>query len=467
MRPHPWIPSSTQESLEKIMKTIGITSVEELFSDIPSNIRLTREAWENLEIGVGRPVSEVEARRIVEKKLEKNVKLKVPPFMGGGVYPHYVPPLVTYIISRGEFLTAYTPYQAEISQGLMQALFEYQSLMAELLEMDVVNASMYDMGSAAAEAVLMALRVNRGRSKVVLPANMNPLHRKVVETYTWPLGVKLVTVPYDREWGFVDLEELKKLVDEDTAAVYVQYPNFFGVLEPHVKAVGEIAHDRKALLITGVYPVALGLVKSPGEVGADIAVAEGQPLGIGLNYGGPYLGVFATRFDMNLVRQMPGRIIGLTVSKTGERSFAMILQTREQHIRREKATSNICTNEALMAIAAAVYLSMLGKNGVVKLAEVNYYRAHYAWIKLKKAGFNVEVFKGEFFNEFPVSFNETGLRYQYIHDELLKRGMHGGLYIGDYYPELGETALYAFTELHFKEDIDELVDALVEITSKR
>ncbi|MEM0326586.1 MAG: aminomethyl-transferring glycine dehydrogenase subunit GcvPA, partial [Desulfurococcaceae archaeon] len=421
MRPHPWIPSSTQESLEKIMKTIGITSVEELFSDIPSNIRLTREAWENLEIGVGRPVSEVEARRIVEKKLEKNVKLKVPPFMGGGVYPHYVPPLVTYIISRGEFLTAYTPYQAEISQGLMQALFEYQSLMAELLEMDVVNASMYDMGSAAAEAVLMALRVNRGRSKVVLPANMNPLHRKVVETYTWPLGVKLVTVPYDREWGFVDLEELKKLVDEDTAAVYVQYPNFFGVLEPHVKAVGEIAHDRKALLITGVYPVALGLVKSPGEVGADIAVAEGQPLGIGLNYGGPYLGVFATRFDMNLVRQMPGRIIGLTVSKTGERSFAMILQTREQHIRREKATSNICTNEALMAIAAAVYLSMLGKNGVVKLAEVNYYRAHYAWIKLKKAGFNVEVFKGEFFNEFPVSFNETGLRYQYIHDELLKR----------------------------------------------
>ncbi|MEM4101284.1 MAG: glycine dehydrogenase, partial [Desulfurococcaceae archaeon] len=200
---------------------------------------------------------------------------------------------------------------------------------------------------------------------------------------------------------------------------------------------------------------------------ADIAVAEGQPLGIGLNYGGPYLGVFATRFDMNLVRQMPGRIIGLTVSKTGERSFAMILQTREQHIRREKATSNICTNEALMAIAAAVYLSMLGKNGVVKLAEVNYYRAHYAWIKLKKAGFNVEVFKGEFFNEFPVSFNETGLRYQYIHDELLKRGIHGGLYIGDYYPELGETALYAFTELHFKEDIDELVDALVEITSKR
>ncbi|MEM4827392.1 MAG: glycine dehydrogenase, partial [Desulfurococcaceae archaeon] len=170
MRPHPWIPSSTHEYLEKIMKTIGITSVEELFSDIPSNIRLTREAWENLEIGVRRPVSEVEARRIVEKKLEKNVKLKAPPFMGGGVYPHYVPPLVTYIVSRGEFLTAYTPYQAEISQGLMQALFEYQSLMAELLEMDVVNASMYDMGSAAAEAVLMALRVNKGRSKVVLPA---------------------------------------------------------------------------------------------------------------------------------------------------------------------------------------------------------------------------------------------------------------------------------------------------------
>lgn len=465
--PHPWIPSLTPEQVEKMLKVIGVKSVEELFSDIPGQIRISKELWEKLEIGVGKPMSEVEVKRIVEKKLSKNAKLRAPPFMGGGVYPHYVPPLVKYIISRGEFLTAYTPYQAEISQGLMQALFEYQSLMAELLDMDVVNASMYDWGSAAAEAVLMALRINKGRKKVILPANMNPFHKKVVETYTWPHGIKFVTAHYDKHRGVVDLEELKKLVDEDTVAVYLQYPNFFGVVEPDAKAVGEIAHEKKALFITGIYPIALGLLKSPGELGADIAVGEGQPLGLGLNYGGPYLGIFATRFDMNLVRQMPGRIIGLAESRDGERAFAMILQTREQHIRRERATSNICTNEALMAIATAVYLSMLGKSGIVKLAEINYYRAHYAWKKMREIGLNVEVFKEKFFNEFPVSFNEVKMPYANIHEKLLERGVHGGLYIRDHYPELGETALFAFTELHFKEDIDFLVESLAEIASKR
>jgi glycine dehydrogenase subunit 1 len=465
--PHPWIPSSALEQVEKMLKTIGVKSVEELFSDIPREILLTREAWESLEIGLGRPVSEVEAKRIVDEKLSKNTKLRAPPFLGGGVYPHYVPPLVKYIVSRGEFLTAYTPYQAEISQGLMQALFEYQSLMAELLDMDVVNASMYDWGSAVAEAVLMALRVNKGRRKVVIPANMNPFHRRVVETYTWPHGVKLEVVPYERTTGAIDIEKFKSLVDSDTAAVYVQYPNFFGVIEPEVRAVGEIAHEKGALFITGVYPIALGLLKPPGELGADIAVGEGQPLGLGLNYGGPYLGVFATRYDMNLVRQMPGRIIGLAESVSGERGFAMILQTREQHIRRARATSNICTNEALVAIAVAVYLSMLGKSGIVRLAEVNYYNAHYAWVKMKSIGLNVEVFKEDFFNEFPVSFNELGLEYRAVHEKLLERGLHGGLYIRDYYPELGETALYAFTEVHLKSDIDALVSALREIVSER
>ncbi|MEM0469402.1 MAG: aminomethyl-transferring glycine dehydrogenase subunit GcvPA [Desulfurococcaceae archaeon] len=461
---HPWIPSFTREQVEKMLRVVGVKSVEELFSDVPVQVRIPRELWEKLNIGVGRPLSEIEARRIIEKKLSKNANLRSPPFMGGGVYPHYVPPLVKYIVSRGEFLTAYTPYQAEISQGLMQALFEYQSLIAELLEMDVVNASMYDWGSAAAEAVLMALRVNKGRKKVILPANMNPFHRKVVETYTHPHSIILVTVPYDRHRGVIDLEELKKLVDEDTAAIYLQYPNFFGVVESEAKAVGEIAHEKKALFITGVYPIALGLLKSPGELGADIAVGEGQPLGLGLNYGGPYLGIFATRFETNLLRQMPGRIMGLAESRDGERAFAMILQTREQHIRREKATSNICTNEALVAIAAAVYLSMLGKNGIVKLAETNYYIAHYAWKKMKEVGLNVEVFEEDFFNEFLVSFNETGLSYTNVHEKLLHRGVHGGLYIKDFYPELGETALFAFTELHLKDDIDFLVKSLAEIT---
>jgi glycine dehydrogenase subunit 1 len=323
---------------------------------------------------------------------------------------------------------------------------------------------MYGWGSAAAEAVLMALRVNKNRGKVILPANMNPLHKKVIETYTWPHNIKLEIVPYDKIRGTIDIERVKELVDSNTAAVYVQYPNFFGIIEPEVRAIGELAHEKGSLFITGVYPIALGLLKPPGELGADIAVGEGQPLGLGLNYGGPYLGVFATRYDMNLIRQMPGRIIGLAESIRGERCFAMILQTREQHIRRARATSNICTNEALVAIAAAIYLSMLGKNGVVKLAEINYYNAHYAWIKMKKNGLNVEVFKEDFFNEFPISFNEFKLKYSVIHEKLLEKGIHGGLYIGKYYPELGETALFAFTEGRFGvalHEIDEEIKNLV------
>lgn len=457
LRSHPWIPTLTEEQVSEALKTIGVESVEDLFSDIPEEVRVSPDLWDKLEIGVGRPISEIEARRIVEGKLSKNVKLKVPPFLGGGAYPHYVPPLVKYIVSRGEFLTAYTPYQAEISQGLMQAIFEYQSLMAELLDMEVVNASMYDWSSAAAEAILMALRVNKGRKRVVLPLNANPLHRKVIETYLSPHGVEIAYVPYDRERGGVDLEALKEAVDRDTAAVYLQYPNFFGIVESEARAVGEIAHDRGALFITGVYPIALGLLKPPGELGADIAVGEGQPFGLGLNFGGPYLGLFATRYDSNLVRQMPGRLIGLAESVGGERAFAMILQTREQHIRRERATSNICTNEALVAIAAAVYLSMLGKSGIKKLAEVNYYRAHYAFKRMRDIGLNAGLFREDFFNEFPVSFSS---KYSVVHEKLLKLGIHGGLYIGNYYPELGETALYAFTELHSKEDIDSLIRAL-------
>ncbi|MEM4481957.1 MAG: aminomethyl-transferring glycine dehydrogenase subunit GcvPA [Desulfurococcaceae archaeon] len=459
---HPWIPSSTPQQIEKMLRSIGVKNIEELFNDIPPDLRISKEKWESLEIGLGRPASEIEARRLVDTKMSKNMKLKIPPFMGGGVYPHYVPPIVKYIISRGEFLTSYTPYQAEISQGLMQALFEYQSLIAELLGMDVVNASMYDHGSAVAEAVLMALRVNKGKRKVLIPASMNPFHRKVLSTYIEPHGVKIVNIPYETRSGTVDIEKLKEAIDGETAAVYLQYPNFFGVIESEVKAVGEISHDQKAVFIAGIYPISLGLLKPPGEIGADIAVGDGQSLGLGMNFGGPHLGIFATRFDTNLLRQIPGRIIGIAETIEGERSFAMIMQTREQHIRRERATSNICTNEALMAIASAVYLSLLGKNGIKKLAEVNYYRAHYAWNKMKDLGLDVDLFDGDFFNEFPVSFNNFGA-YREIHNKLLDRGLHGGLYIGNLYPDLGETALYAFTEMHLKDDIDFLLKTLSQI----
>lgn len=464
MSTHPWIPNSSSETVKKMLETIGVSSIEELFKDIPPEARVSPEKWMSLEIGKGCMLSELEAKRIIEERLSKNKVFNPPPYMGGGVYPHYVPPLVRYILSRGEFLTAYTPYQAEISQGLMQAIFEYQSLMAELLQMELVNASMYDWASAAAEALLMSVRVKRGRRKVLVPYNVNPFHFKVIETYLWPHGVRIERVRYDSGKGSVDMEDLKAKVDAETAGVYLQYPNFFGVVE-NAKAVGEIAKEKGALFITGVYPVALGLLKAPGEVGADIAVGDGQPFGLGLNYGGPYLGIFAVRYDQNLIRQMPGRIIGLTTTLDGsQRAFAMILQAREQHIKREKATSNICTNEALAAIGVAVYLSLLGKTGLRKLAELNYYRAHYAASRFDEIGLN-RVFSGEFFNEFAVSLGRAGISYREIHKKLLEKGIHGGLYIGDLYPELGEASLWAFTELHFKADIDKLTGLLKEIIS--
>ncbi|MEM0378450.1 MAG: aminomethyl-transferring glycine dehydrogenase subunit GcvPA [Thermosphaera sp.] len=459
MSTHPWIPNSSREVVEKMLKTIGIDRIEELFKDIPPEARINNEKWMNLEIGVGRTISEVEAKRLVDERLSKNKVFNPPPFMGAGVYPHYVPPLVKYILSRGEFLTAYTPYQAEISQGLMQAIFEYQSLMAELMQMELVNASMYDWASATAEALLMSVRVKKGRNKVIVPANMNPYHLKVVQTYLWPLGVRIEKTRYDPVEGTVDVEDLKNKVDANTAGVYLQYPNFFGIIE-NAKSIGEIAHEKGALYVTGVYPMALGLLKSPGEVGADIAVGDGQPFGLGLNYGGPYLGIFAVRYDQNLIRQMPGRIIGMTTTLDGtQRAFAMILQAREQHIKREKATSNICTNEALAAIGVAVYLSLLGKTGLRKLSELNYYRAHYAAIRFSEIGLK-RIFNGDFFNEFAVSLNEARVKYETVHKSLLEKGVHGGLYLGELYPELGESSLWAFTELHFKSDIDRLIELL-------
>ena len=466
MARHPWIPNSTDKIRDKMLKTIGVKEVSELFNDIPENIRFSREEWDRLGIGWGKPISEIEAKRYIDELLSRNhVFQRI--FLGGGVYPHYVPSVIKYIISRGEFLTAYTPYQAEISQGLMQALFEYQSLMAELLDMDVVNASMYDWGSALAEALLMSIRVNRGRKKVLLPRMINPFHNMVVKTYLEPHDILIEYVEYDRERGTIDLEDLKKKIDESTAAVYVQNPNFLGYVEEDAKAIGEIAHEKRALFIVGVDPSTLGLLKPPGELGADIAVGEGQPLGLPLAYGGPYLGIFAVKYDMKLVRQMPGRIIGLTTTIDGkQRAFAMILQSREQHIRRERATSNICTNEALSAIAAAVYLSLLGKDGVVELGKNIYYRAHYAYELLRRKGFKVDLFKADFFKEFPVNFDEYGVEYTRIHDKLLEHGIHGGLYIKEWFPELGETALYAFTEVHTASDIEFLVDTLEKVVEE-
>ncbi len=458
------MPNTSKEVKREMLKAMGAKDVKELFRDIPVKARF-KGSWDELEVGFKKPLSEVEVKRFVDKLLSKNKVFKnPPPFLGAGAWPHYVPAVVKYVISRGEFYTAYTPYQPEISQGLMQALFEYQSMMADLLEMEVVNSSMYDWGSAVAEAFLMAVRVKRGRKRILIPSTMNPFHKSVAKTYTSPKGVVLEEVGYNPETGLMDLEDLNgKLARGDVAAVYIENPSFLGFIEENAKDIGEMAHEKKALFIMGVDPISLGILEAPGSLGADIAVGEGQPLGLGLCYGGPYLGVFAVKWDMALVRQMPGRIMGLTTTKEGERAFAMILQTREQHIRRERATSNICTNEMLCALAAAVYMALLGRRGFRKLGEVILYRSHYAAKKLNEIeGVKAPLFKSEFFKEFTVNFDGAGVEYNRVHEHLLSKGIHGGLSLRDFFPKLGETALFCVTELHTKEDIDLMVKTVKE-----
>lgn len=440
-----------------MLSRIGVSDVSELYRDVPAEVRLNRL----LNVGLGRPLSEVEVKRIVLEKLSKNkVYMSPPPFMGGGICYHHVPSVVKWVISRGGFLTAYTPYQAEISQGLLQALFEYQSLIADLIEMEVVNASMYDGSTAIAEAFLMASRVTR-KKRILVPGTMNPHHLDVAKTWVYGKKLSIEEVGFDPKTGFMDLEDLEaKLKRGDVAGVYVEYPSYLGFIDEGIKEIRELAHQYNALFIVGFEPLSLGILEPPGKLGADIAVAEGQPLGLGLNYGGPYLGVFATRWDRKLVRQMPGRLIGLTEDREGNRAFAMILQTREQHIRREHATSNITTNEALMAIAAAVYLSLLGRKGIVELARHIVLKAAYTARKLSEIpGIKAPALSSKHFKEFTVGFK---VDYKGLYKYLKEHGVLGGYYIGDKYPWLGECALFCVTEAHSLKDIDLLVKLIKE-----
>jgi glycine dehydrogenase subunit 1 len=464
---HPWLPNSPDDIKKEMLKIIGVNNIEELFSDIPEEIRVNKK-WESFEIGLGRPLSELEIDRIMNELLSKNrIFTRPPPFLGGGAWPHHIPYLVRYIIERSEFLTSYTPYQAEASQGVLQALFEYQSLLAELLEMDVVNASMYEGASALSEALLMSLRVFKGKkNEIVVPETLNPQYKDTIRSYLYPhKNVNLKEVHVNRETGYIDLTDLENKITERTAAAVFEYPSFLGIVDINAKKISKIVKDKEALFIVKFDPIALGLFEPPGRLDADIAVGEGQPLGLALNFGGPYLGIFATRWDAKLVRQMPGRLVGLTTDSEGRRAFTIILQTREQHIRRAKATSNITTNEALNAIAAAVYLSLLGGKGLRKLAELILYRSHYAAKKLSEIeGVTSPMLKGFFWRDFTVKFP---ISYNIIHKELLKKGIHGGLNIEGVLPWIGKgSALFAVTELHTKEDIDLLVNALEDIVSK-
>ncbi len=455
-KPHPYLPNSVPEIKEMMMEEIGVRSIDELYSDIPGELKFRGE------LGIPGPYSEAEVRKEVSGTLEKNWSLRCPPFLGGGVWPHYVPAVVDEVVSRSEFLTSYTPYQPEITQGMLQSMFEYQSLVCELLGMEVSNASVYDWATALGEAARMASRLTR-KTTILVPTLISPKRLAVLRSYAEPAGITTVQVDYDKTTGQLDLEDLKEKMDDKTAAVYIENPSYLGFVEEEVEAIGEVAHDSKALFIAGVDPISLGLLKPPGEYDADIVIGEGQPLGNHMNYGGPLLGIFACKDQPKMIRQMPGRLIGVTKTLDGsKRAFAMTLQTREQHIRREKATSNICSNQALCALAGAVYLSLLGPKGMRELSEVVASRARYAMRRIGELpGVRAPGFNSFHFKEFTVKFRTKTVAETHL--GLLDRRIHGGKSLVNEFPELEETALYCVTEMHTKRDIDRLVSVLGEV----
>jgi glycine dehydrogenase subunit 1 len=439
---------NTSEDRQAMLQAIGAKSIDELFSLVPPEMRLSRPL--NLPPALG----ELELTQHMQMLAAKNADIgqKVC-FLGGGSYDHFVPAVVDALAGRGEFYTSYTPYQAEVSQGNLQVMFEYQTLITQLTGLDVSNASLYDGGSAVAEGVLLAMSVTDRRHKVVTAASVHPEYRQILDTYFTSIGGHLVTVP--TPGGVVDLAELAKAVDSETACVLVQHPNFFGCLED-VAAIAKIAHDAGALLVQSFDPISLGLLKRPGELGADVAVAEGQSLGTPLLYGGPYLGIMACKEQF--VRRMPGRIAGQTVDRRGRRCWALTLQTREQHIRREKATSNICTNQGLFALRAAIYLAEMGPQGMKEVAELSLQKSRYCRDLLATQPRFSLAFAQPTFKEFVVRDAEG--RVKDLLAAAVDAGYYAGIPLGEWYPELVDCFLVAVTEKRTRAEIDGLAAAL-------
>lgn len=447
-----FIPHTDQER-EEMLLAIGLERLDQMFTAVPEQVRFPRL---NLPPGL----TEMEAAAELELLAGENESTRdLICFLGAGAYNHYIPAVVDSILRRGEFYTAYTPYQPEISQGTLQAIFDYQSLIAALTGMDVSNASHYDGATAVAEAVTMALAVFRDkRKKIVLSPGLHPQYRQVVRTYN--PGKELVLV--GDETG-TDLnagpESLIPLLDQNTALVIVQYPDFFGRVYDYAK-LAEAVHQAGALLAVAVNPLSLGLLTPPGEFGADIVTGEGQPLGIPLSFGGPYLGIFATKNEY--VRKMAGRLVGESVDNRGQRAYVLTLTSREQHIRREKATSNICTNQGLIALGASVYMSALGKHGLRQVAELCYHKAHYAAEQIARLpGYRLWS-AAPFFNEFVLQCPRPVAQ---INDYLLEEGILGGYDLSQDYPEMENCMLLAFTELNTREQIDLLVEILEEVSN--
>ncbi|HBT47048.1 MAG TPA: aminomethyl-transferring glycine dehydrogenase subunit GcvPA [Peptococcaceae bacterium] len=438
-----YIPTTPAER-EEMLKACGVTRLEELFTDIPEEVKLKRE------LDLPGPLAEADLLRHLKELAGKNCTDLVS-FLGAGAYEHYIPSVVPHLLSRSEFYTAYTPYQPEVSQGTLQAIFEFQSLICALTGLDVANASHYDGATATAEAALVACSATR-RQKILFSRGLNPQYRNVLRTYTRGQGIELEEIPW--EDGRTSLEELAKMVDRDVAGVILQQPNFVGQLEPMAEAA-ELAHKVGALFVAVVNPVSLGLLAPPGEYDADLAVGEGQSLGNPLNFGGPYLGFMAAK--EKLVRRLPGRIVGQTVDVEGRRAFVLTLQAREQHIRREKATSNICSNEALCALAATIYLSCLGKEGLKEVARQCLLKAHYTYNELLKIEGLKPVFAGPFFHEFALRARKDPSE---VAARLREAGIAGGLDLGPFYPELEGAMLFCVTEVRTRAEIERLIEAM-------
>ena len=434
----------TPDDIAQMQAGIGIGNIEELFADIPQKFRLRKIP------GMPASLSEQEIWALMRTQSEKN-RMPRATLTGAGAYHHFIPAVVNHIVGRAEFYTAYTPYQAEISQGILQAIYEYQTMIAHLTGTEIANASMYDGASAMAEAAVLCAKISN-RSKLIAARSVHPQYRRVLQTYAWANGCTLTEIPWLPS-GQADKAALAAALDKETAAVIVQSPNFFGCIED-LQPLTDAAHEQGAMLIAGFTDAtSLGLLKPAGECGADFVVGEGQSFGNPLAFGGPYLGIFAAR--EKYLRRIPGRLAGATVDKNGRRGFVLTLQTREQHIRREKATSNICSNEALCALAAGVYLAALGKN-LGKLASLNVYKTQYLKNKLLQLRGWREIFSAPVYNEFALGCPDAGR----VNEKLRGEGIVGGYELSKDYPELDQALLFCATEMLSKDDMDNIVRIL-------
>ncbi|VTS01142.1 aminomethyl-transferring glycine dehydrogenase subunit GcvPA [Tuwongella immobilis] len=438
---------NTPEDKDAMLASIGVKSIEELFAPIPAELRMHRP------LNIPPAMTEIELTSHLAALADRNQAAgSAICFLGGGAYDHFIPSVVDAISGRSEYYTAYTPYQAEASQGSLQAFYEYQTMMANLTGLEVSNASLYEGGSAVAEAVLMATNLVEGRKKVLIAGSVHPEYRKTLQTYAATLDMTVQTLPTPE--GFLNPDDLKAAIDSQTACVVLQHPNFFGTLE-EARTIGEITKAAGAIFIVSFDPISLGLLERPGDYGADIAIAEGQSLGTPLGYGGPYLGIMTCRNEY--VRKIPGRLVGQTVDRTGKRCWVLTLQTREQHIRRDKATSNICTNQGLFALRAAIYLTALGPQGLKETAELCLRKATYAARQLTAIpGISLR-FNRPFFKEFSI---RVPAKVEPLLITLREQGYLAGLNLGRWYPNLTDSISVAVTEKRTKADIDGLAQAI-------